>query len=60
MILKGLTLEIKANESVSIIGTSGCGKSTILGLIVRFYDPTSGNIEIDGVDIKHYDIKYLR
>jgi ATP-binding cassette subfamily B (MDR/TAP) protein 1 len=42
------------------VGPSGCGKSTILQLLQRFYLPLSGKITIDGVDIKDYDIHYLR
>jgi ATP-binding cassette subfamily B (MDR/TAP) protein 1 len=42
------------------VGPSGCGKSTILQLLQRFYFPSEGTILIDGVDIKDYDIHYLR
>jgi ABC-type multidrug transport system fused ATPase/permease subunit len=43
-----------------LVGASGCGKSTITNLLLRFYDVENGNILIDGVDIKDYNIKRLR
>lgn len=52
-----MSLHIKAGEVVAFVGMSGSGKSTIVSLLERFYDPTSGEIEIDGMDIKSYDIK---
>jgi len=50
-ILKGLDLEIKAGESVAIVGASGSGKSTLLGLLAGLDDASSGQILIDGIDI---------
>ena len=58
--LKGFNLEIKAGESVAILGTTGSGKSTIANLIGRMYDPTSGDILIDGISIKDYNIQHVR
>ncbi|KAI3763186.1 hypothetical protein L1987_53638 [Smallanthus sonchifolius] len=58
--LKGLSLKIEAGEVVALVGTSGSGKSTVIGLIQRFYDPFNGSVEIDGVDIRCYDLKVLR
>lgn len=43
-ILEGLTLDIKAGDTVALVGSSGCGKSTVIQLIQRFYDPTSGEV----------------
>jgi ATP-binding cassette subfamily B (MDR/TAP) protein 1 len=50
-VLKGLSLKVKPGEFVALVGASGCGKSTTIGLIERFYDPTSGSIFVDGKDI---------
>ncbi|KAI5641365.1 ABC transporter transmembrane region domain-containing protein [Phthorimaea operculella] len=51
-ILKGVELKAEAGKTVALVGSSGCGKSTILQLIQRFYDPDTGTIELDGRDIK--------
>jgi len=59
-ILKGLNLKILPNETVALVGESGCGKSTIVALILRFYDVNDGKILIDGIDIKDYDLVSLR
>ena len=59
-ILKNINLEINPGEKVALIGPSGVGKTTLVSLIPRFYDPQSGDIEIDGVDIKTTDIHSLR
>ena len=59
-ILKGLDLEIPAGTSCAIVGPSGAGKSTIARLLYRFYDPTSGQILIDGKDISGVTQKSLR
>jgi ABC-type multidrug transport system fused ATPase/permease subunit len=45
---------------VGLVGASGCGKSTIIQLLLRFYEPSEGIILIDGIDIKDYDIDALR
>ncbi|KAJ0938626.1 putative Type I protein exporter [Helianthus annuus] len=58
--LNGLSLRIEAGEVVALVGTSGSGKSTVIGMIQRFYDPFKGSVEIDGVDISCYDLKALR
>ncbi|XP_024972070.1 putative multidrug resistance protein [Cynara cardunculus var. scolymus] len=60
MALKALSLKIDAGEVVALVGTSGSGKSTIIGLIQRFYDPSKGSVEVDGVDISCYDLRALR
>lgn len=59
-VLKGLTLTINPNESVALVGESGCGKSTFVSLMMRFYDPNFGQILFDGVDIKEYNLHDLR
>lgn len=58
--LTGVSLAIAAGESVAIVGPSGCGKSTMLALLMRFYDPTSGVVTIDGVDLRDVSIAALR
>lgn len=59
-VLKGLNLKILPNETVALVGESGCGKSTTVSLILRFYDVNDGRILIDGVDVRDYDIVSLR
>lgn len=59
-ILKNITLSVKKNESLAIVGNSGGGKSTLVNLIPRFYDIKSGSIKIDGVDIKQISLDSLR
>ncbi len=59
-VLKNLSLTINKNETLAIVGNSGGGKSTLVNLLPRFYDITSGSIRIDGVDIRDYTISSLR
>ncbi|KAJ2803167.1 hypothetical protein H4R20_002999, partial [Coemansia guatemalensis] len=59
-ILKGFNLDIRPGQKVALVGESGCGKSTTIGLIERFYDPAEGEVVIDGVNIKDYNIGSLR
>jgi ATP-binding cassette subfamily B (MDR/TAP) protein 1 len=59
-VIKNLSLTIKAGQKVGIVGSSGSGKTTIIQLLERFYDITEGEILIDGVDIKEFDIQALR
>nr|GMC62133.1 ABC transporter B family member 15-like [Ipomoea batatas] len=60
VIFKGFSITIEAGKSTALVGQSGSGKSTIIGLIERFYDPTSGVVKIDGRDIKSYHLRALR
>lgn len=53
-------MQIKAGEKVAFVGPSGCGKSTIMQLLLRFYEPLSGKIYLDGKEIHEYEIDYLR
>lgn len=59
-ILKGLTFKVAAGETVGIAGTTGSGKSTLIKLLLRFYDVDGGRISLDGQDIRHYTLKDLR
>nr|GEY13188.1 ABC transporter B family member 13-like [Tanacetum cinerariifolium]GEY33322.1 ABC transporter B family member 13-like [Tanacetum cinerariifolium]GEY56917.1 ABC transporter B family member 13-like [Tanacetum cinerariifolium] len=59
-ILNDLNLKIMSGKSIAIVGPSGSGKSTIIGLVSRFYDPISGSVCIDGLDIKKLNLKSLR
>uniref|UniRef100_A0A8C4JCQ5 Phosphatidylcholine translocator ABCB4-like n=1 Tax=Dromaius novaehollandiae TaxID=8790 RepID=A0A8C4JCQ5_DRONO len=59
-VLKGLNLKVNCGQTVALVGGSGCGKSTTVQLIQRFYDPKEGMITIDGQDIKTLNVRYLR
>lgn len=59
-VFKGLNLKINPNESVAVVGESGCGKSTLVNLILRFYEATEGEVLIDGINIKKYNLRELR
>ena len=60
VILEGLNLLFEPGKKVALVGESGCGKSTTVNLIERLYEACGGEIIIDGLDIKKYDVKYLR
>lgn len=59
-VLKNVNLSIKPSETVGIIGATGSGKSTLVSLILRFYDAVSGKVKVDGIDVKDYNIEKLR
>ena len=59
-ILKQLNFEIESGESVALLGTTGSGKSSLAQLMARFYDPSFGEIKLDGVSLKDWDIKHVR
>ncbi|MDU4018339.1 MAG: ABC transporter ATP-binding protein [Finegoldia magna] len=58
-ILKDIDFKVKKGEKIAIIGSTGSGKSTILNLLLRFYDATEGVVKIQGIDIKKYKLKFL-
>ncbi|HZI01212.1 MAG TPA: ABC transporter ATP-binding protein, partial [Flavisolibacter sp.] len=58
--LNGINLHIKAGEKIAIVGKTGSGKSTLIQLLLRLYESTSGNLTIDGTAIAKYDIQQLR
>ncbi len=59
-VLQRVSFTIKPGQMVGIVGATGGGKSTIVSLIPRFYDPTAGRVKIDGVDIRQYKLQALR
>lgn len=58
--IKQFNLSVKAGETVAILGTTGSGKSTVASLLTRLYDPTEGQILVDGVPLKEYNLQSLR
>jgi len=60
VVLDDVTLEVKAGEIVALVGPSGAGKSTFASLIPRFYDPVKGQVTIDGVDLRDFQLASLR
>ena len=59
-VFEGLNFKVEAGQKVALVGSSGCGKSTIVQLLLRFYDVKEGEILIDGVNIKEFDLRHLR
>jgi ABC-type multidrug transport system fused ATPase/permease subunit len=59
-VIRGLDLHVEAGQTIALIGPTGCGKSTVLALLLRFYDIRSGELLIDGVDIRRYDLHSFR
>uniref|UniRef100_A0A8D1Y168 Multidrug resistance protein 1 n=1 Tax=Sus scrofa TaxID=9823 RepID=A0A8D1Y168_PIG len=59
-VLQGLSLEVKKGQTLALVGSSGCGKSTVVQLLERFYDPLAGKVLIDGREIKKLNVQWLR
>ena len=59
-VLHGIDLEVKPGEMIGLVGHSGAGKSTMINLLMRFYDPTQGTIELDGIDLRKVDLDDFR
>lgn len=59
-ILKGISFYVPSGKMYAIVGTSGAGKSTIIGLIPRLYDTVTGSVKVAGINVRSYDLSYLR
>ena len=59
-VLRGVNLEVERGQTVALVGASGCGKSTCIQLLQRFYDVDSGSILIDGDDVRDLNVAALR
>jgi ATP-binding cassette subfamily B protein len=59
-VLRGIDLEVRPGETLAIVGTTGCGKTTLVSLVPRLYDPTRGRITLDGRDIRDIELAALR
>jgi ABC-type multidrug transport system fused ATPase/permease subunit len=60
VVLDHFTTEILPGMTVAFVGPSGCGKSTVVGMVERFYDPQSGRVELDGVNLRDLNVSSLR
>lgn len=59
-ILKGMNVSVNPGETLALVGSSGCGKSTVVSLLERFYDPSSGNVIVDDEELKTFNLQHLR
>ena len=59
-VLNGVNIVVEAGQKVALVGESGCGKSTTVNLVERLYEPLEGEVLLDGINIKEYNIEYLR
>ncbi|XP_069443798.1 LOW QUALITY PROTEIN: ATP-dependent translocase ABCB1-like [Ovis canadensis] len=59
-VLRGLSLEVKKGQMLALVDSSGCGKSTVVQLLERFYDPLAGTVFIDGKEVKQLNVQWLR
>ncbi|MHA1583741.1 MAG: ABC transporter ATP-binding protein [Promethearchaeota archaeon] len=60
LVLEDINFSVQAGTTIAMLGTTGSGKSTLISLLPRFYDPLNGTIKIDGIDVRDYSIKSLR
>jgi ATP-binding cassette subfamily B protein/subfamily B ATP-binding cassette protein MsbA len=56
----GVDLKVPAGTKIAVVGPTGAGKSTLLGLLPRFYDPSTGSVAIDGIDVRQFTLRSLR
>ena len=59
-VLQGMTVSVKPGQTLALVGPSGCGKSTIVSLVERFYDPVTGNVTLEGTDLRDLNLSWLR
>ncbi len=59
-VLSGIDLKVGKGQMIAILGSTGCGKTSLVNLVPRFYDATNGNVLVDGVNVKDYDVDTLR
>ncbi|KAJ1719603.1 hypothetical protein LPJ53_005663 [Coemansia erecta] len=59
-VLRNFSIRVEQGQKVALVGESGCGKSTMIGLVERFYDAQAGSVLIDGVDVREYNVRSLR
>ena len=59
-VMNDVSLSISVGQTVALVGSSGCGKSTTIQLLQRFYDPEQGTVLLDGRDIRQLNVKWLR
>lgn len=60
IIFHHFNLHVAAGQVTALVGESGSGKSTVVGIIERFYEPLCGTVTLDGVDLRGYNLRYLR
>ena len=60
LVLKDVTLDVEPGQTIALVGVSGAGKTTLCNLIARFFDPTAGSIELDGVDLRKIEVESYR
>jgi len=60
LVLKGVGFHARAGETVALVGATGAGKTTLVSLVPRFYDPTAGRVLLDGIDVREFQLKALR
>ncbi len=58
--MRGINLTIENGQKIALVGSSGCGKSTITQLLERFYDPNVGQVTLGNRDLKQYNLQWLR